>query len=343
MKTNVPTNDFLAVHEYAAQNGLDDSREIRNAWSTEAKISSLLDSYTRRQVLQRCYEIGAAPRDLLRLSTADKVIDTHVPHDGYRLHYRLEGSVNDTSPVLIFCNGMNCDLHMWDAAIAPLKQRFPNFRFLRYDTRGYRFEGCDKPITFDLVASDINALLDALLIPKAHALIGVSMGGITAVAFASRYPHRLERFIACDFAISSDKASDAVWHQRVQFAKDHGMEALGVQSVERWFTAKSRDSPEWKKAIAMVAGASVEGMERSAKVLCGYDETENLRNIRLPGLYVSGAEDGMRRDLMEEFVTANATNAEFREVEGAGHLPMIENVGGFVDCVEGFLSASVVL
>ena len=132
MKTNVPTNDFLAVHEYAAQNGLGDSREIRNAWSTEAKISSLLNSYTRRQALQRCYEISAAPRDLLRLSTAGKVIDTLVPHDGYRLHYRLEGSVNDSSPVLIFCNGLNCDLHMWDAAIAPLKQRFPDFRFLRY-------------------------------------------------------------------------------------------------------------------------------------------------------------------------------------------------------------------
>ena len=194
-------------------------------------------------------------------------------------------------------------------------------------------------MTLDLVASDINALLDALLIPKVHALIGVSMGGITTVAFASRYPHRLERFIACDFAITSDKASDAVWDQRVQFAKDHGMEALGVQSVERWFTAKSRDSLEWKKAISMVAGASAEGMERSAKVLCDYDETENLRNIRVPGLYVSGAEDGMRSGLMEEFVMANAMNAEFREVEGAGHLPMIENVGGFVEYVEGFLSA----
>ena len=134
MKTNVSTNDFLAVHEYAAENGLDDSPEIRNAISTprSTRILSLLSSYTRWHALERCYEIGAAPRDLLRLSTAEKVIDTHVPHDGYRLHYRLEGSVNDSSPVLIFCNGLNCDLHMWDAATAPLKLRFPDFRFLRY-------------------------------------------------------------------------------------------------------------------------------------------------------------------------------------------------------------------
>ena len=188
-----------------------------------------------------------------------------------------------------------------------------------------------------MVAKDIKDLLDALLIPKAHALIGVSMGGITTVAFASRYPERLDRFVACDFHIISSEANKTEWDQRVQFAKEHGMEALGKQSVERWFTPKSRDSPEWNKAISMVAAASIQGMESSAKVLYGYDETENLRGIRLPGLYVVGAKDGRCTGAMKDFVEVNASNAEFREVGGAGHLPMIENVGGFVDCIEGFL------
>ena len=165
------------------------------------------------------------------------------------------------------------------------------------------------------------------------------MGGITTVAFASRHPDRLDRFVACDCHIFSDQANEAAWDTRIRFAKDHGMEALGKQSVERWFTPKSRDTPEWNKAISMVAAASVEGMESSAKVLYGYDETENMRNIRMPGLYIAGAEDARCTGVMKEFVAANATDAEFREIEGAGHLPMIENVGGFVDCVEGFLKA----
>lgn len=124
---------FVALHEYATSNGLEDSREMEHAtlkpW--RAKIISLLSTYTRR-TLERSYTFGAASRDLLRLSGKEKVIDTHVPHNGYRLHYRLEGCVDDSSPVLVFCNGLNCDLHMWDIAIALLKPRFPNFRFLRY-------------------------------------------------------------------------------------------------------------------------------------------------------------------------------------------------------------------
>lgn len=191
------------------------------------------------------------------------------------------------------------------------------------DSRGYRFEGCDKPLNLDVVASDDKALLDALLIPKAHALIGVSMGGITTIAIASRYPDRLERFVACDFHVATDKVNEAAWDQGVQFAKDQGMEALGKQSVERWLTLKSRDSPEWNKAISMVAAASIEGMESSSKVLYHHDETENLRRVRLPSLYIVGAEDGRCTGVMKEFVAANATNAEFREVEGAGQQPMI--------------------
>ena len=205
------------------------------------------------------------------------------------------------------------------------------------DTRGYRFEGCDKPLDLEIVVEDIKALLDALRIPKAHALIGVSMGGITTVAFASRYPDRLDRFIACDLSIASEKANNEIWDQRVQFAKTHGMKALGKQSAERWFLPKSRDSPGWNQAISMVAAASSEGMERSAKILCDYDETENMKRIRLPGLYVVGAEDFRCARAMEELVATNATNAEFCEIQDAGHLPMIENVSGFVECVEGFL------
>ena len=165
------------------------------------------------------------------------------------------------------------------------------------------------------------------------------MGGTTTVAFASRYPDRLNKFVACDLHVVADQADEAVWDQRLQFAKDNGMKALGRQSVERWFTPKSRDSSEWKKAVGMVAAASFEGMEASVKVLCGYDETENMRGIRLPGLYLVGSEDGRCASVMKEFVAKDTTNAEFCEIEGAGHLPMIENVGGFVDRVEEFLKA----
>ena len=131
--SHAPVNRFVGVHGFAPENGLEDSPELQHARSTpwRARIISLLSSQTRR-VLELNYEFGAAPRELLHLPGDEKIIDTHVPHDGYLLHYRLEGCADDSSPVLVFCNGLNCDLHMWDAAVDLLKPRLLGFRFLRY-------------------------------------------------------------------------------------------------------------------------------------------------------------------------------------------------------------------
>lgn len=192
-------------------------------------------------------------------------------------------------------------------------------------------------MTLNLVASDIAALLDALLIRKAHALIGVSMGGITAVAFGSRYPDRVERLVPCDFNIRSNPASVNVWKERIQLAKSQGMESLAKQSAERWFTAQSRDSPEYNRAISMAAAASMEGFEHSANVFFDFDETESMQRIRMPSLYVVGVHDGNNVGAMRKFVTENAPNARLVEIKGAGHLPMVENPSGFVESIDSFL------
>ena len=69
------------------------------------------------------------------VNNSETCIDSHIHndyYDEYDMHYRLEGSVNESSPVLVFSNGMNCDLRIWDAAIDIFKLQFPDYRFLRY-------------------------------------------------------------------------------------------------------------------------------------------------------------------------------------------------------------------
>lgn len=179
--------------------------------------------------------------------------------------------------------------------------------------------------------------MDALLISKAHALIGVSMGGLTSVAVVSRYPDRVGRLIACDFNVISNPASVRIWKERVQMAKSRGMENLAKQSVERWFTPQSRDSPMWNQAISMAAAASIKGFEHSARVFYDFDETENMKQIRIPALYVVGACDGSNTENMRNFVARYAPGAKLAEIAGAGHLPMIENTLGFVESIDTFL------
>lgn len=73
----------------------------------------------------------------VKVDNQEICIDSHIYndyYDEYEMHYRLEGSADESSPVLLFSNGINNDLRIWDAAIARFKLQFPNYRFLRYGT-----------------------------------------------------------------------------------------------------------------------------------------------------------------------------------------------------------------
>jgi len=60
------------------------------------------------------------------------LIDTSVSNDGAYLHYRFEGNIDISSPILVFINDTFVNLHVWDPTVAVLKQRYPHYRFLRY-------------------------------------------------------------------------------------------------------------------------------------------------------------------------------------------------------------------
>ena len=76
--------------------------------------------------------------------------------DGAELHYQLDGSAG--APSVIFSNSLGCDLHMWDAQVAALRDRF---HIVRYDTRGHggsRYHG--ESLTLERLAADVLAVMD---------------------------------------------------------------------------------------------------------------------------------------------------------------------------------------
>ncbi|KAK9427730.1 hypothetical protein V1505DRAFT_19799 [Lipomyces doorenjongii] len=162
-------------------------------------------------------------------------VDSEVPCAGGAHHFRLEGS------------------------FSLLKQEFPRFRFLRYDTRGYHQDsiGNAKEIDLTLLCADVANLMSMLRIPRAHSVIGVGLGGATALAFASRYPDRLDRFVACDFNIASNERMQLEWDSGILYAESGNV--LGNKAVAIWLTADSRGSPQWERVREMIAAASLDG------------------------------------------------------------------------------------
>ena len=141
--------------------------------------------------------------------------------NGINFNCQIDG--REGAPWVVFSNSLMTNLSMWDEQAAALAS---DFRVLRYDQRGHGSSDASAgAYDFNVLTADVVALFDALRIERAH-FIGLSMGGMTAVALAEHHPERLNRVIACDCGPASTPQSALQWAERIALAKEkHGAPA----------------------------------------------------------------------------------------------------------------------
>lgn len=117
------------------------------------------------------------------------------PVDGIRLWYAVFGH---GSPVILLHGGL-ANANYWGLQVRALA---PHYEVIVLDSRGHgRSTRTEAPITYDLMASDVIALMDYLHIHRA-AVVGWSDGAIIGLDLAIHHPERLTRLFA--FAANSD-------------------------------------------------------------------------------------------------------------------------------------------
>ena len=148
---------------------------------------------------------------------------------GVTLHAVLSGAAGGL-PV-VFINSLGCDLRLWGEVAAALDNRY---RVLRYDTRGHGLSDAPEgEYRLHDLSGDLLGLLDALRLERV-VLVGVSVGGLTALDFARRYPERVLGAVLCDTGLKIGTPES--WANRMAAIQAGGLEALADSVVERWFT-----------------------------------------------------------------------------------------------------------
>lgn len=248
------------------------------------------------------------------------------------LHYAVDGPAD--APALVFANSLGTDLRIWNAVAARFSAKI---RIIRYDKRGHGLSGTTPaPYRLDDHVDDLAALLDALGIGAAI-VCGISVGGMIAQALAVRQPERVRGLVLCDTAAKIGMPD--MWNARIEAIRRGGIEVLADPIMERWLSPAFRANyPEatagWRN---MLVRTPVEGYNGTCAAIRDADLTEGSRTIRVPTLAVCGSEDGATPPDLVRATAEFIPGARFELIDGAGHLPCIEDPARVAELIEGFL------
>ena len=257
---------------------------------------------------------------------------------GLAFNARIDGP--DGAPWVTFSNSLATTLALWDDQVAALEDRY---RILRYDTRGHGgTEAGAGGYTIPSLAGDVVALWDALGIAKSH-VVGLSLGGATALALAEDHASRLGGIVACGCRADVSAEYLEIWRQRIRDVNERGLEGQVESTIERWFTPRFRatDPPVLDQVRAMIRATSRDGYLGCADALMGLDLAPRLGEIAVPTLILAGAEDAGAAPAVMLPMCESIPGARYAEIDSASHICNLEQpqrfnaeIGAFLDSLD---------
>jgi len=254
--------------------------------------------------------------------------------NGIQMNYQLSGKENE--PVVVLSHSLGSSLAMWDPQMEILEARY---QVLRYDIRGHG--GTDAPegaYSLDELGDDAIGLLDALGIDVVH-WVGLSMGGMIGQCLALNHTDRIRSLVLCDTAAKIPDEAQPVWQERMDTARDKGMQALVQETLERWFTlpyfGKSPGGVELiRKHFLATPVLGYIGCSEAIRVL---NYLENLSDIQIPTLIMVGEDDPGAPVAASEAMHERIPGSRLVVLNSAAHLSNIEQAEAFNGALMGFL------
>lgn len=251
------------------------------------------------------------------------------------LAYRDTGP-RDAQVTTVLLHSLGTNGALWQAQAGALAGEY---RVVVPDSRGHGRSGWAEPLTVGSWIDDLDRILDHAHVPRAW-LVGLSMGGVQALAYAAHRADRVSGLVVADsFAELGDETAGAKIAQLTGQAEQLGMEGLAGAYVADTFTRHPLP-PGAAGVREAIASMSRRAYVASADTCFRVRLTGRLAGIAAPALVLWGARDTKTPRSLSEAITARIPAARLEVIPAAGHLSNLENPGGFTAAVRRFLPAA---
>jgi pimeloyl-ACP methyl ester carboxylesterase len=263
---------------------------------------------------------------------------------GARLYFEESG---DGYPI-IFIHEFASDMRGWEAQLRYFSR---GYRCIAYNARGYL--PSDVPehpslYSWELAVNDVAALMRCLAIERAH-LVGLSMGGYTALQFGLRCPEKVTAIVAASVGSGSHPSQRNAWLRETSILArifvEHGMISMAERLARgpARIQLKYKDRKSWQQFVTRLRQHSAQGMSKTmahcqAMRPSLHDLSDQMSDMALPVLLAVGDEDA--RCLQTNLMLKSALpNAGLWICPNTGHAINLEEPEAFNAQVENFLGA----
>ena len=238
---------------------------------------------------------------------------------------------------VLFLHAFPLSLAMWDAQVSLA----PRYRVVRFDARGFGgTEPGDAVLTMARIADDAAILIDRLRLGPV-VLVGCSMGGYAALAFAQKHPSLLRGLVLVDTRAGADshEARKGRGDLAAKVMKEGARAALDAflpKIVGQ--TTKASRADVIARVKDMILAAPPQGISDGLHGLATRpDSTLFLCEITSPTLVIFGEEDVITPRAEAEILQRGIKGADLVMIPRSGHLPSMETPEAFNRALLAFL------
>lgn len=238
-------------------------------------------------------------------------------------------------PAIVLLHGFLENLSMWDFLIDELSKKYRVFAF---DLLGH---GASESIgyihTMEDQADMIYSVLHENRIRKAT-LIGHSMGGYIALAFAELYPDNVKKLLLINSTAKADSDQRKINRDRAIQAVKQNFSTFVKMSITHLFSEKNRERLAFE-----IGNVKQQALNTPLQGIVAALEGMKIRNDRevmlhfapFPIMLILGTEDTVL-DYDQNKTQVENTSVELVSFEG-GHMSHLENTEELIKTITGFL------